>query len=81
MVLDVASQTLFIFAGQRDGKYLSDMYAFHIPTHTVTELFANFTTSGGPDACFTQRAVLDPELKEIYMCVVLILIVLAVTLD
>ncbi len=69
MVLDVGSQTLFIFAGQRDEKYLSDMYAFHIPTNTVTELFVNFTTSGGPDACFTQRAALDPDLKEIYVYV------------
>lgn len=67
MVLDSKLQTLFIFGGQRDEQYLSDMYAFHIPTNTVTELFSNFTVAGGPDACFTQRAVIDPELREIYM--------------
>ena len=67
MVLDQKSQTLFIFAGKREEKVLSDMYAFHIPTSTVTELFSNFTSVGGPDPCFTQRAVIDVEKQEIYM--------------
>ncbi|KAK0240471.1 Muskelin N-terminus-domain-containing protein [Armillaria nabsnona] len=67
MVLEPTTKTLFIFAGQRDDKYLSDMYAYDIATNTVTELFSNFTTSGGPDACFTQRAVIDPRLKELYV--------------
>ncbi|KAL1942840.1 hypothetical protein VTO73DRAFT_5080 [Trametes versicolor] len=67
MVLDTRSQTLFIFGGQRDEKYLSDMYAFHIPTNTVTELFSNFSSAGGPDPCFTQRAVLDADSQEIYV--------------
>ncbi|KAL4244322.1 CTLH complex component protein [Abortiporus biennis] len=67
MVLDKSSQTLIVFGGQRQDKYLSDMYAYHIPTKTVTDLFPNFTTMGGPDACFTQRAVLDEQLKEIYV--------------
>lgn len=67
MVLEPASHTLLILAGQRDERYLSDMYAYHIPTGTVTELFSNFTTAGGPDPCFTQRAVIDPELREIYL--------------
>ncbi|KAG1767395.1 Muskelin N-terminus-domain-containing protein [Suillus occidentalis] len=67
MVLDPMSHTLFIFAGQRDDKYLSDMYAYDIASNTVTELFSNFSTSGGPDACFTQRAIIDGRLKEIYV--------------
>ncbi|KAH9944718.1 Muskelin N-terminus-domain-containing protein [Amylocystis lapponica] len=67
MVFDPHACTLFIFAGQRNDKYLSDMYAFHIPSQTVTELFSNFTAEGGPDPCFTQRAVIDPELREIYV--------------
>lgn len=69
MVLDSVSQTLFIFGGQRDDKYLSDMYAYHIPSNTVSVLFSNFTADGGPDACFTQRAVIDSELREIYVYV------------
>ena len=69
MVLDPLTHTLFIFAGQRDDKYLSDMYAYDITTNTVSELFGNFSASGGPDACFTQRAVVDPKLKEVYVCV------------
>ncbi|KAH9858497.1 Muskelin N-terminus-domain-containing protein [Lenzites betulinus] len=67
MVLDSRSQTLFIFGGQRDEKYLSDMYTFHIPTNTVTELYTNFTPAGGPEPCFTQRAVIDADSKEIYI--------------
>ncbi|EKM48670.1 uncharacterized protein PHACADRAFT_108484, partial [Phanerochaete carnosa HHB-10118-sp] len=67
MVFDQKMQTLFIFGGQREDKYLSDMYAYHIPSNTVTELFSNFSSAGGPDACFTQRAVLDADLREIYV--------------
>jgi hypothetical protein len=69
MVLEPSSRTLFIFAGQRDDKYLSDMYAFDLVTSTATELYSNFTAAGGPDACFTQRAVIDPHLRELYVYV------------
>ena len=34
----------------------------------MSELFNNLSASGGPYACFTQRAVVDPELKEVYVC-------------
>lgn len=68
MVLDPKNQSLFIFGGQRDEKYLSDMYSYHIPSGVITELYPNFTSIGGPDPCFTQRAVIDPELREIYVC-------------
>ncbi|KAF7983834.1 hypothetical protein HWV62_19101 [Athelia sp. TMB] len=66
MVLDNSSHMLYIFAGQREEKYLADMYAYNIRTNSAMELFGNFSNNGGPDACFTQRAVLDKELKEIY---------------
>lgn len=69
MVFDHLTKTIFVFGGQRDEKYLSDMYAYHIPTHTTMELCQNYTAVGGPDAGFTQRAVIDAELREIYMCV------------
>ncbi|THH12462.1 hypothetical protein EW146_g7673 [Bondarzewia mesenterica] len=67
MVLDPRGRTLYIFAGMEDERYLSDMYAYHIDTNVATELFSNFTDSGGPDAAFTQRAVIDPALREIYV--------------
>ncbi|KAI6037579.1 Muskelin N-terminus-domain-containing protein [Pisolithus marmoratus] len=67
MVLDPLTHTLFIFAGQKDERYLSDMCAYDTEGNTVTELFSNFSSVGGPDACFTQRAVIDPTLKEIYV--------------
>lgn len=67
MVLDHKTNTLFILGGQREDKYLSDMYTYDLSINTATELFSNFTAAGGPNACFTQRAIIDVELKEIYV--------------
>lgn len=69
MVLEPKAKQLFIFGGQREEKYLADMHVYDIATNISTELFANFTTAGGPDPCFTQRAVIDPLFKEIYVYV------------
>lgn len=69
MVLDTFSKTLFIFGGQRDQSFLSDMWSYDIATGEPTELYSNFTPSGGPDPCFTQRAVIDVQLREIYVYV------------
>ena len=67
MVLDSTSKILYIFAGQREERYLSDMYAYDINTGVTKEIFSNFSSAGGPDACFTQRAVIDPNLQELYV--------------
>lgn len=67
MVIDDVTKILYIFAGQREDKYLSDMYAYDTKTRIATELFSNSTLAGGPEASFTQRAVIDPVLKEIYV--------------
>jgi hypothetical protein len=69
MFLDPPTSTLYIFAGQRDDKYFSDMYAYNLRTSVATQVCADFTASGGPDACFTQRAVGDVSEREIYVCV------------
>jgi hypothetical protein len=69
MVLEPKAKQLYIFGGQKDEKYLSDMYVYDISSNTSTELFSNFTNCGGPDPCFTQRAVIDPLMKEIYVYV------------
>ncbi|KXN90804.1 Muskelin [Leucoagaricus sp. SymC.cos] len=67
MVLEQSTNTLFIFGGQREERYLPDMYTYDLDTNIATELFSNFTSAGGPNACFTQRAVIDTDLKEIYV--------------
>jgi hypothetical protein len=67
MVLDHTTKVLYIFSGQRDDKYLSDMYAYDIKTGISCEIFSNFSIAGGPEACFTPRAVIDTALKEIYV--------------
>ncbi|KAJ4493748.1 Muskelin N-terminus-domain-containing protein [Lentinula edodes] len=67
MILEPTTRQLYIFAGERDEKFLSDMYIYDIATNTATEVFSDFTSSGGPQPCFTQRAVIDPTLQEIYI--------------
>lgn len=67
MVLDHTAKVLYIFAGQQEDRYLSDMYSYDIRTGIACEIFNNFSTSGGPEACFTPRAVIDPTVKEIYV--------------
>ncbi|KAL5523551.1 hypothetical protein ACEPAG_7724 [Sanghuangporus baumii] len=66
MVFEPHQKKLFIFAGQKD-EYLSDMWEYDLHSRTLTELFSNVTAVGGPEACFAQRAVIDPGLKEIYV--------------
>jgi hypothetical protein len=68
MILDPVSHTLYIFAGQSNGHYLSDMYTYNLYNNTVTKIYSNFTQeAGGPDSCFTQRAVGNTEEREIYV--------------
>ena len=66
MVHDPLTKKLFIFAGQK-AEFLSDMWEYDIRSNTLKELFSNMTLHGGPEACFAQRAVIDPSLKEIYV--------------
>ncbi|CAA7260646.1 unnamed protein product [Cyclocybe aegerita] len=69
MVLDPKTKTLYISAGQHGEKYFSDMYSYDTKTGVATEIFSNFSTNSGPDAGFTQRAVIDPTVQELYvMC-------------
>jgi hypothetical protein len=68
MVFEPNERSLYIFAGMEDGdRYLSDMYVYDIESNNATQVFANFTVAGGPDKTFTQRAVIDPTLQEIYV--------------
>lgn len=67
MVLESNTNNLYIFGGQREERYLSDMYTYDLTTNTATELFSDFTAAGGPNACFTQRAMIDSDSKEIYV--------------
>lgn len=69
MILEPHTRQLYIFAGEREEKFLSDMHIYDIATNTTTEVFSDFTSSGGPQPCFTQRAVADFELQEIYVLV------------
>lgn len=67
MLLDPNTKTLYIYAGRRKDIFLSDMYSFDLKTCTATEIFSESPMMGGPDPSFSQRAVIDPDLKEIYV--------------
>ncbi|KAI0030784.1 Muskelin N-terminus-domain-containing protein [Vararia minispora EC-137] len=68
MLFEPNERSLYIFAGMEDGdRYLADMYIYDIENNASSQVFANFTAAGGPDKTFTQRAVIDPTLQEIYV--------------
>lgn len=67
MLFEPSSKSIFIFAGQREDKYLADMWIYDIKSGTTSEAWSDFSSSGGPDACFTQRSVINTESKEVYM--------------
>ncbi|KAJ3326592.1 Muskelin 1, intracellular mediator containing kelch motif [Gonapodya sp. JEL0774] len=67
MVLDQTGRRLIIFAGQRNGDYLADMMVYHIPTATFRVLCSDYSTTGGPEPGFTQRATVDQNRREVYV--------------
>lgn len=69
MVLDPGKRKLYIFAGMEVDDYLSDMHVYDIATNESVEVFSSVNSAGGPEALFTHRAVMDPSLSEIYVCV------------
>jgi len=67
MVIDDERRELLVLAGQRSKDYLSDFYAILLETFHVRELSRDYTKEGGPDAGFTQRAVVDTSRGELYL--------------
>ncbi|KAJ7187899.1 Muskelin N-terminus-domain-containing protein [Mycena filopes] len=67
MVLDDRTRILYIFGGKVEKTVLCDMYAYNIATKTTRQLFTDMRRECGFDATFTQRAVIDPQLQEIYV--------------
>ena len=67
MLFEPSSKSIFIFAGQREDKYLADLWIYDTQSGTASEAWSDFSSSGGPDACFTQRSVINTEAKEVYM--------------
>lgn len=67
MLFEPVNKSIFIFAGQREDKYLADLWIYDTRNGTASEAFSDFTSYGGPDACFTQRSVINTDAKEVYM--------------
>ncbi|KAJ6521911.1 Muskelin N-terminus-domain-containing protein [Mycena vulgaris] len=66
MVLDDRTRTLYIFGGKVKDTSLTDMYAYEISTKTTRQVLSEMQRDCRFEASFTHRAVIDPQLKEIY---------------
>lgn len=64
MLFDSYERQLVIFAGQRGEAYLDDLWTYDIATSKSTCVEPAYGTSGGPDAGFTARAVIDHSRRE-----------------
>ncbi|XP_033208683.1 muskelin isoform X2 [Belonocnema kinseyi] len=71
MLFHPESRKLYIFAGQRSKEYLNDFFTYEVDTTQIEQIsvsdFGNRDSNHVPAAGFTQRATIDPELKEIYV--------------
>ena len=67
MLFDPQTRSLLILAGQRYKDQLADFYRYAVDRQCVTHLNKNLQMVGGPEAGFTQRAVIDVENREIFV--------------
>ena len=61
------SGEIYIFAGQRNKLFLADFYSYNTESNHLRQLSRDYSKQGGPDAGFTQRATIDPDLDEFYV--------------
>lgn len=67
MLFDPLSRTLLILSGQRYKDQLTDFYRYSVDRSVVTHLCKNLQMTGGPEAGYTQRAVIDVVNREIFL--------------
>ncbi|KAJ7693340.1 Muskelin N-terminus-domain-containing protein [Mycena rosella] len=67
MVLDDKTRMLYIFGGKVKDRPHYDMYAYDITTRTTRQLFSDLQRDCGLEASFTHRAIISPQLQEIYV--------------
>ncbi|CAK5281255.1 unnamed protein product [Mycena citricolor] len=67
MVLDDRTRKLYIFGGRTTESARYDMYSYDIATQTTRQLSADVQREHKFNATFASRAVIDPQLQEIYV--------------
>ncbi|KAI9473714.1 MAG: Muskelin N-terminus-domain-containing protein [Benjaminiella poitrasii] len=67
LLFDPTVKQLYIFAGQREREYLTDLYRYSTNHDTITEIAQDFYKGTGTAGGFTQRATIDEALQEIYV--------------
>ncbi len=72
MILDESSRNVFVFGGQRGSKPpTSDLWTFSLNSKEITEVCRDCSAVGGPDPGVSQRMMIEPHLKELYVYVLL----------
>ncbi|KAI7872075.1 Muskelin N-terminus-domain-containing protein [Spinellus fusiger] len=66
MVLDTKSRQLYIFSGENENGYLSDMYSYFVDENRWLQITKDYASDFGPEPGFIQRATIDVERQEIY---------------
>ncbi|KAF8513102.1 Muskelin N-terminus-domain-containing protein [Hysterangium stoloniferum] len=67
MVFDPKRRRLIVLAGKTHNDFLPDTYIYDVDSHSVVDATPDFSAIGGPDPCFCQRAVLNPESGHVYV--------------
>ncbi|XP_039250977.2 muskelin-like [Styela clava] len=68
MLLDTETHCLYIFGGQRSKEYVNDFFVYDINQDSVNVLHDGTKKEEGlPPSGFTQRATINPALREIHM--------------
>ncbi len=67
MLFDPLTRSLLILFGQRYKDQLTDFYRYTVDRAAVSHLCKNLQMVGGPEAGYTQRAVIDVERREMFL--------------
>ena len=67
MLFDPIERSLLLLAGQRYKDQLADFYKYSTDRQCITQVWKNLQLCSGPEAGLTQRAVIDPLRREMYV--------------
>lgn len=67
MLFDPKRQELIILAGRSGEIFLSDISTYNVRSQAIRQMTTDFSSIGGLDPCFCQRAALDPENGDVYV--------------
>ncbi|XP_069681633.1 muskelin [Periplaneta americana] len=66
MCMDPYTETIYLFGGWDGNQDLSDLWAYHVPSHKWTLITKDTEAEGGPSARSCHKVCLDPERRQIF---------------